>query len=100
MYSCPLVILQYSLNRINSIWPPVSVKGSITVVCFVPGEIEPCILTGGSLKAVAIFRRFRRPDCGDGAKRCNQEKQRGVGGGVGVRAKELSLSSYLFFPAL
>ena len=41
----------------------------------------------------------RHSDRGDNAKRCEQEKTKQRGGGVGVRAKELSLSlfSSLFF---
>ena len=41
----------------------------------------------------------RHSDRGDNAKRCEQEKNKQRGGGVGVRAKELSLSlfSSLFF---
>ena len=41
----------------------------------------------------------RHSDRGDNAKRCEQEKNKQRGGGVGVRAKELSLPlfSSLFF---
>ena len=62
----------------------------------------------GKLNKVVVFRYLhiqselacsRHSDRGDNAKRCEQEKKKQRGGGVGVRARELSLSlfSSLFF---